>query len=352
MGTFDFLTSKRLQHVVVQCLITSLALALLTVVCSQLHFNLATAGLLYVTVIALLARAGSVVVSIFASIIAALCLVYLAPPAHSFRIDDPFDDVAIGAFLVTSLLIAHLVSRLRRLADDALSSVDRRLIDAEERERARIARDLHDDIGQRFALLSINVDQLRKAVPNPTVEVLTTLEQLLKQIEELSDDIRALAHSMHSPKLEHLGLVGTMRGFCKEFGHQQKVEIDFKGHDLPRFLPPDISLSLFRVLQEALQNSVKHSGAQQFEVELFEASDVIHLIVRDSGLGFDPKAALKGTGLGLVSMKERIKLVKGQFSIDSHLNGGTTIHAIVPLVQEVLSRAQAGGGDDSALLLT
>jgi signal transduction histidine kinase len=122
-----------------------------------------------------------------------------------------------------------------------------------------------------------------------------------------------------------------MESFCKEFGHQQKVEIDFKGHDLPSPTPMDVSLSLFRVLQEALHNSAKHSGVRQFEVELFEASDAIHLIVRDLGLGFNPDAAMNGRGLGLISMQERMKLVKGEFSIDSQLKRGTTIHASVLL---------------------
>jgi signal transduction histidine kinase len=217
------------------------------------------------------------------------------------------------------------------MAEEAQSSVNRGLIDAEERERGRIARDLHDDIGQRIAMLALKLGKLRTDVPNPTVEVLTTMDQLQRQIEELTNDIQAVAHTLHSPKLEYLGLVTTMRSFCKEFGHQQKVEIHFKSHDLPSPVPQDVSLSLFRVLQEALQNSAKHSGARQFEVELFEASDAIHLIVRDSGLGFKPEAAIKGRGLGLISMQERIKPVKGEFSIDSQLKRGTTIHARVPL---------------------
>jgi signal transduction histidine kinase len=308
----------------------------------RLHLNLTTAALLYVIVVVLLARAGDFVSSIIASIIAALCLAYLAPPAHSFRVDDPLDDVAIVAFLSTSLIIARLVSKLRKLAQEALSSVNRRLIDAEERERARIARDLHDDIGQRVALLHVRFEQLRTDLPNPTVAVLTTMDESLKQIEELSTDIQGLAHALHSPKLEYLGLAKTMRGFCKEFGHEQKVEIDFKGYDLPSHPPMDVSLSLFRVLQEALHNSAKHSGVRQFEVELFEASNAIHLIVRDFGLGFNPEAAMNGGGLGLISMRERMKLVKGEFSIDSQLKRGTTIHARVLLTSGSSSARAAG----------
>ena len=328
MGTFEHITTKRFQHVVVQCLIASLALVLLTVVCHRLHFNLATAGLLYVIVVVLLARSGSVVTSIFASIIAALCLAYLAPPAHSFRIDDPFDGVAIAAFLITSLLIAQLVSRLRRMAEEALSSVDRRLIDAEEQERTRIARELHDDIGQRIALLTVELEQFDS--PDLPADVCGCIGELRKRSAEIATDIQTLSHELHSSKLEYLGIVTAMRGFCEEFSARKNVKVVFAHDAIPRVVPPDVSLCLFRVLQEALHNAAKYSGVRHFDAELRASSDAIDLTVRDSGLGFDPKAAIKGRGLGLISMQERIKLVKGEFSVDSQLNRGTTIHARVP----------------------
>ncbi len=122
-----------------------------------------------------------------------------------------------------------------------------------------------------------------------------------------------------------------MRGFCKEFGKQHKAEIDFKSHDLPSPLSPDISLCLFRVLQEALHNSAKHSGARHIEVRLWGTSDEIHLMVEDSGIGFDNEAAKRRGGLGLISMEERLKLLKGTFSVESEPEGGTTIRARVPL---------------------
>jgi signal transduction histidine kinase len=142
---------------------------------------------------------------------------------------------------------------------------------------------------------------------------------------------------LHSPRLEYLGLAAAMRGFCKEFSEHQRVEIDFKSHDLPSPVPAEISLCLFRVLQEALHNSAKHSGARRFEVQLWGASGEIHFTVSDSGAGFDLEAALKSRGLGLTSMQERLQLVKGKFSIDSKPQRGTTIHARVPLTS----------GDDS-----
>jgi len=331
VGIFEHIWIKRFGQMAARCLIASAALVSLTLICYRLRFNVATCGFLYVIVVVLVSRTGDLVSSLVASIIAALCLAYLAPPAHSFRVDDPLDVVAIVAFLCTSLIIARLLSKLRRMAEEALSSVNRKLIDSEEQERARIARDLQDDIGQRMALLEVKLDQLRTDVPNPTFGVLNAMHELRKEAGGISTDINALAHALHSPKLEHLGLVKTMRTFCKEFAQRREVEIDFRSDGLPTPPSQDVALSLFRVLQEALHNSAKHSGVRRFEVELFEASHAVHLIVRDSGFGFNPEAAMKGSGLGLISMQERIKLVKGVFSIDSQLKRGTTIHAKVPI---------------------
>ena len=121
-----------------------------------------------------------------------------------------------------------------------------------------------------------------------------------------------------------------MKSFCQEFSKQQKMEIDFNAHDVPRPLSPDISLCLFRVLQEALHNSAKHSGVKHFEVRLWGTSDEIHLTVKDSGAGFDREAAKESRGLGLISMGERLRLVNGTLSIESQPKRGTTVHARVP----------------------
>ena len=219
----------------------------------------------------------------------------------------------------------------RRRAEEALTSMSHRLIEAQERERTRIARELHDDTTQRLAMLAIGIEQLKDDLPKQTVDLSGRVDELWKQTLEITKDVQTLSHELHSPKLEHLGLVPAMSGFCQEFGEQQKVEIDFKTHDLPSPLSPDISLCLFRVLQEALHNSAKHSGAQQFEVQLWGTSDETHLMVSDSGSGFELEAARKGRGLGLISMEERVKLLNGTFSIDSQPKKGTTVHATLPL---------------------
>jgi len=218
----------------------------------------------------------------------------------------------------------------RKRAEEALASVSSRLIEAQEQERARIARELHDDIVQRLALSSLRLEQLQQA-PNLTAEVRSRMDQLVEQICEIGKDIQSLSHELHSSKLEYLGIVAAMRSFCKEFGEQQKVEIDFKSEDLPGLLPPDFSLCLFRILQEALRNGAKHSGARRFEVRLWGTPDEIHLTVRDSGAGFDSEAAKESRGLGLISMQERLKLLHGTFLIESQPHCGTTIHARLPL---------------------
>jgi len=331
MSTRSHIATNGFRNGVAKCLIGGLALALLTVVCYRLRLNVATASLLYVIVVVLLSYRGGFASSIVVSVIAALCLAHLAPPRYSFRVNDPFDIVAIIALLATSLLIAGLASKLHTATEEALSSVNRKLVDSEENERARIARELHDDIGQRLALLAIKLEQLRPNSSELPAEVRNRIDEVHRETLEIATDTQSLSHQLHSPKLEYLDLATAMKGFCGEFGKRQKLEIDFRSHDLPNPLPPDISLSLFRVLQQALTNSAAHSGARSSEVELFGVTDAIHLTVRDSGVGFDPETAMKGTGLGLVSMRERMKLVSGMLSIDSNAQHGTTIHASAPL---------------------
>ena len=218
----------------------------------------------------------------------------------------------------------------RKLAETVLANVSRRMIEAQEQERTRIARELHDDIGQRLALFATNLQQLHPE-PADLPGVRSRVGELKDQISEIATDIQALSHRLHSSKLEYLGLATAMRGFCKEFGEQQKVEIDFETHDLPSALSPDISLCFFRVLQEALHNSVKYSGVRHFDVRSWATPNEVHLTVSDFGSGFDIEAAKAGRGLGLISMDERLKILNGTLSIESQLKRGTTIHAFVPL---------------------
>jgi signal transduction histidine kinase len=175
------------------------------------------------------------------------------------------------------------------------------------------------------------MEQLQQGHPELRHEVSKRIRGLQSDAFQIAADVQSLSHTLHSSKLEYLGIAAAMRGFCQEFGRQQKAEIDFKSHDVPNPLPAEISLCLFRVLQEALHNSVKHSGVRHAEVGLWGTPDEIHLTVSDSGAGFDREAENGSRGLGLVSMEERVKLVKGSFSVRSQPKQGTTIQARVPL---------------------
>jgi len=172
---------------------------------------------------------------------------------------------------------------------------------------------------------------MRHVTPNLKDEINNRVDELRKQILDISASVHALSHELHSSQLRHLGVVNAIRSFCMELSEQQKVAIDFICKDVPPTLPPDISLCLFRVLQEALHNAVKHSSVSHFKVELCGTSDAVHLIIRDSGVGFDPEVAMKAGGLGLTSMREQLKLVDGELSIESQPMHGTAIHACIPL---------------------
>ena len=230
----------------------------------------------------------------------------------------------------------------RRLAEESLADVGRKLIEAHEEERTWIARELHDDINQRMALLTIELDRWNQQPPPPAVEFHDHIHHAIQRLSDIAQDIQALSHRLHSSKLEYLGLVVAAKSFCNELSEQQKVEIDFGHTAVPRRVPKEISLCLFRVLQETLQNAVKHSGTRHFKVELCGTEREIQLTVSDLGVGFDPQDALHRRGIGLISMWERIQLVSGEFSIKSQPGGGTTIHARVPLNSSNDSARAAG----------
>ena len=242
---------------------------------------------------------------------------------------------------IVGAVVAFVDITERKVAEASLASVSRRLIIAQEQERTRIARELHDDIGQRLALLANGLQQVQQDSPN-LPEVRRRVEKLEKQTFEIAADIQSLSHELHSSKLEYLGIARAMRSFCKEFSKQQKVEIDFENHDLPSTLPPDVSLCFFRVLQEALRNAAKYSGVRHFDVKLWATPNEVRLTVSDSGAGFDLKAARDRRGLGLISMEERLKIVGGDLIIESEPKRGTTIRARAPIRPECSSMRAAG----------
>ena len=227
----------------------------------------------------------------------------------------------------------------RKRAEEEMATIGRRLIEAQEHERTWIGRELHDDINQRLALVSVELDRWIKN--NPPKELREPIHHAQQRIMEIAKDVQSLSHRLHSSKLEYLGLERAATSFCKELCEQSNVQVTFRHEGVPGKLPEEISLSLFRVLQESLQNAVKHSGERSFTVELLGGTDSLELTVADTGAGFDPSESLASKGLGLISMRERLEMIHGEFSIRSKPGTGTTVYARVPLPKPA-SQALAG----------
>jgi signal transduction histidine kinase len=219
----------------------------------------------------------------------------------------------------------------RKLSEESLQSLSGRLIRAQEDERARIARELHDDFSQRLALLGIGLGRLWKKLPESDVEDRARILQMLKGTREMSADIHTLSHQLHSSKLELVGLVPALNGLCREIGEKYKIEVFFSSSGFPRNIQKDVELCLFRVTQEALGNVVKHSQASSAHVELGSNQDGVSLRITDEGRGFDPEISNPDAGIGLVGMRERLRLVGGRLSVSSELLRGTEILAEVPV---------------------
>jgi PAS domain S-box-containing protein len=224
---------------------------------------------------------------------------------------------------------ADLIERAQ--GEEALCTASQRLIQAQEDERARIARELHDDVNQRLAVIAVRLGTLAAARTKMTKDIQKIVDAQ-RQVVGLLKDVQALSHRLHPPQLEYLGLAKASAAKCRELSGQHGVEINFHAESLPKGLAQRIDLCLYRVLQEGLQNAVKHSGAARVDVLLRGCTDHIDLRIEDHGVGFDLRATER-RGLGLTSMKERLKAIAGQLVIRSQPGEGTSICARVPLHQ-------------------
>ena len=253
-----------------------------------------------------------------------------------FLSPDPLGSVlSLQLFLVFAgipFIFLAVLADEREEAQEALSGVSRKLIEAHEQERTLIARELHDDVCQRLAMLSLRAEKASKNGRNKQV-LDDQLEKIRQQCSDLASDVQNLSHQLHPSTLDNLGLVAAVKSFCREISQHNDVVVDFSDRTIPNTLPRDVSLALFRVIQEALHNSVKHSGGKHFEVHLQGEGAGIELEVSDRGMGFDVSEARNNSGLGLVNMAERIHQVNGSFSVDSRLNIGTKIRVHVPLAR-------------------
>ncbi len=215
-----------------------------------------------------------------------------------------------------------------------LRKLSRRLIEAQEEESRRIARELHDDLSQRLSLLAANLDHLRQDVavkcPRPASRVIRTrLEALWRGASEILSDVESISHELHSSTIEQLGLVDGLRLLCKSVARRSGVEIAYIArHDLPEPTTKDVSLCVYRVVQEALRNAIQHSGAKKARVAIKAHGRELHVSIADTGKGFDPEG--KKGGLGLLSIRERVHLVGGQLTIESRRHHGTKVIARIP----------------------
>jgi len=238
--------------------------------------------------------------------------------------------------LCLSTLAAYLQFSRKQLkqARDAQLQLSGLLINAQETERSRLASELHDDFSQRLALLALGLENASEALSDPSQATKRQLHELFNSASELGADLHTVSHRLHPSALKSLGLVLGLKALCQESSSRQGVKIVFSSEDIPRAVPPNVALCLFRIVQEGLQNLRKYSGASQGQVNLRKEGDRLILSVSDKGRGFDAKEMRNSVGLGIRSMGERARLVGGQFEIHSEPGEGTRIDVSVPLQPE------------------
>jgi PAS domain S-box-containing protein len=207
-----------------------------------------------------------------------------------------------------------------------------RLIIAQEEERKYLARELHDDLNQQIAALATGLGNLERQLVGADGTVRGQITKLEDRVGQLSERIRQLSHELHSSTLEHVGLAEALRAYCSEFAAQEGIAVDLEIRDSLGALSADAALCLYRVAQESLRNIARHSGAKSAEVTLASAGDLLELRVSDRGRGFDLKEAGRQSGLGLVSMEERVKLLHGSFEVRSRPGSGTELAVHLPLI--------------------
>jgi PAS domain S-box-containing protein len=223
----------------------------------------------------------------------------------------------------------------RKLAEQEREQLAGRLISAQEEERSRLARELHDDFNQRLAVLAVDLETCAEMIKRSPAEASERMLELWNRASEIGADLHTLSHQLHSSTLESLGLVLGVSAFCSEFAEQQGIQVDFVYENVPRSVPPDVALCLFRIVQEGLRNVKKHSSSSRAEVRLEGIDDAIHLSLFDRGIGFDRNSPSTYVGLGVRSMEERLRLIGGRFELQSDPMQGTRIDAWVPLKPSV-----------------
>jgi PAS domain S-box-containing protein len=223
--------------------------------------------------------------------------------------------------------------RILRQNENDLRRLAGRLISAQEEERSRLARELHDDLAQRLAVFAIDVGQLGQQLGNLPDPVQEALREMKKDIVTISQDVHKLSRQIHPSILDDLGLIKAVESECTNFSRREGTEIEFYHEKIPTVIPKGISLSLYRIIQEGLSNISKHACANHISVSMKGTGHDVLLSVQDDGIGFDPEEVREKPGLGFSSMRERVSLIHGEFSISSEPERGTVITVRVPLTR-------------------
>jgi signal transduction histidine kinase len=218
----------------------------------------------------------------------------------------------------------------KRRAESAAGEITAKLVAAQEEERTRIARELHDDLGQQLALMAAQLDASDRVRPRSLGQLRHGLSVARRTLQDIALTVHALSHRLHPGKLKVLGLLQTLQSLCRDVSRESKVAVGFEAREVPPGIPDDTALCLFRVAQEALQNAVKHSGARSVSMRLTRVARKLVLRVADDGKGFDMLASHQA-GLGLLTMRERVELCGGSLTIETVTGHGTAIEATVPL---------------------
>jgi signal transduction histidine kinase len=219
----------------------------------------------------------------------------------------------------------------RRRAEEATRDLAGQLLTAHEEERRWLARELHDDVSQRLAVLAIGIGSLAHRVPADLTSLHIQLQALQDQIAILSTDVHGLSRQLHPAILEDLGLVDAIATECCRFSERQGVSVIFTPQDVPQGLPQPVALCLYRVVREGLHNIAKHARATDVQVVLASADDGVRLTIRDNGVGFDPSR--RTGGLGLASMQERLRLIRGRLAIHTRPGRGVLIDVWAPVAR-------------------
>jgi PAS domain S-box-containing protein len=222
-------------------------------------------------------------------------------------------------------------------AEEARARLSGMLITAQEQERASIARELHDNINQRLALLAIDIQQFEQNATGLSARELQEVNGLWEFTNDISRDVQTLSHQLHSSQLQHLGLVAAIQNLCNELSRTSDMDVVYEAAGVPVKVDREVSLALFRVVQESLHNATKHSKASRVHTELAYTDNKLFLKISDDGIGFDPAESY--TGLGIINMKERLRLIGGELTIHSSPGSGTRIEAQVPLARAAVGAA-------------